>query len=56
MNIGTGVQAILRIPLRNLKGCNVGINDGRDLTKYAVELNSGDIIYVPSSVAISPGL
>jgi hypothetical protein len=28
--IGTGVQAILRFCLRNLKSCNVGITDGRD--------------------------
>jgi hypothetical protein len=31
MMIGTGVQAILRFFLRNLRGCNVGITDGRDL-------------------------
>jgi hypothetical protein len=30
MKIGTGVQAILRFCLRNLKGCDVGITDGRD--------------------------
>jgi uncharacterized protein YraI len=29
--IATGVQAILRGCLRNLKGCNVSITDGRDL-------------------------
>jgi hypothetical protein len=28
MNIGTGVQAILRFCLRNVKGCNVGITEG----------------------------
>jgi hypothetical protein len=28
MKIGTGVQAILRFRLRNMKGCNVGITDG----------------------------
>jgi hypothetical protein len=31
MKIGTGVQAILRFDLRNLRGCNVGIIDGWDL-------------------------
>jgi hypothetical protein len=31
MKIGTGVQAILRFCLRRLRGCNVGITDGRDL-------------------------
>jgi hypothetical protein len=31
MKIGTGVQAILKFCLRNLRGCNVGITDGRDL-------------------------
>jgi hypothetical protein len=27
---GTGIQAILRFYPRNLRGCNVGITDGRD--------------------------
>jgi hypothetical protein len=31
MKIGTGVQVILRFCLRNLRGCNVGITDWRDL-------------------------
>jgi hypothetical protein len=31
MNIGTVIQAILRLCLRNLRGSNVGITDGRDL-------------------------
>jgi hypothetical protein len=31
MKIGTGVQAILRFRLSNLKGCNIGIIDGNDL-------------------------
>jgi hypothetical protein len=31
MNICTGVQAILRMFLSNLKGCNVGNTDGRDI-------------------------
>jgi hypothetical protein len=31
MNIGTGVQAILRFCFRNLRGYNVGITGGRDL-------------------------
>jgi hypothetical protein len=30
MTIVTGVQAILLFCLRNLRGCNVGITDGRD--------------------------
>jgi hypothetical protein len=30
MKIGTGVRGILRFCLSNLKGCNVGISDGRD--------------------------
>jgi hypothetical protein len=29
--IGTGIQAILRFCLRNLRSCNVGISDGKDL-------------------------
>jgi hypothetical protein len=31
MEIDTSVQAILRFCLRNLRGCNVGITDGRVL-------------------------
>jgi hypothetical protein len=31
MKIGAGVQVILRFYLRNLRGCDVGITDGRDL-------------------------
>jgi hypothetical protein len=31
MKIATGVQAILRFCLRNLRGYNVGITDERDL-------------------------
>jgi hypothetical protein len=31
MKTGTGVQAILGFCLRNLRGCNAGITDGRDL-------------------------
>jgi hypothetical protein len=31
MKIATGVQAILRFCLRNLRGCNVGITDEKDL-------------------------
>jgi hypothetical protein len=38
MNSGTGVRAILRFFLRNLKDCNVGITDG--LTKCAIEITS----------------
>jgi hypothetical protein len=25
MNVGTGIRAVLRFSLRNLRGCNVGI-------------------------------
>jgi hypothetical protein len=31
MEIGTGVQAILWVFLRNLRGCNVGITEGRGI-------------------------
>jgi hypothetical protein len=31
MEIYTGIQAILRLCLRNLRGCDVCIIDGRDL-------------------------
>jgi uncharacterized protein YraI len=31
MKIGRGVQAVLRFCLRNFRGCNAGITDGKDL-------------------------
>jgi hypothetical protein len=31
MKIGTGIQAVIRFRLSNLRGCNVGITDGRDI-------------------------
>jgi hypothetical protein len=31
MNIGTDVQAISRLCLRNSRECNIGITDGTDL-------------------------
>jgi hypothetical protein len=31
LKIGTGIQKILRLRVRNLKGFNVDITDGRDL-------------------------
>jgi hypothetical protein len=31
MRIATGVQAILKFRLRNVRGCDVGITDGRYL-------------------------
>jgi hypothetical protein len=31
MKIGAGVQTVFRLCLTNLRGCNVGITNGRDL-------------------------
>jgi hypothetical protein len=31
MNVDTGVQAILRVFFKNLRDCNVGITDPKDL-------------------------
>jgi hypothetical protein len=31
MKIDAGVQAILRVCLKNLRGCNVGVTNGRNL-------------------------
>jgi hypothetical protein len=36
MKIATGVHAILRFCLRNLKGCNVSTTDGMDLRGAAL--------------------
>jgi hypothetical protein len=56
MKIGTGVQAVLRFSLRNLRGCNVVITKGRDFYNYAVEMGSGVVIYVSSFIKIGPGI
>jgi hypothetical protein len=56
MTIDTGVQAIFRFCLKNLRGCNVGITDGRDLLNYAVETGSGAVKYVPSFKKIGSGI
>jgi hypothetical protein len=31
VKIGAGIKAILRFCLRSLRGCDVGITDGKDL-------------------------
>jgi hypothetical protein len=51
VKIGTGVQAILRLGLRNLKGCNVGTTDG-----YAIEMASCGMIYLTSFMKIGTGV
>jgi hypothetical protein len=39
MKIGIGVQTIFRFLLITLRGCNVGVSDGRDFYNYAVEMD-----------------
>jgi hypothetical protein len=56
MEIGTDVQAILTFCLRNLRGCNVGISDGRFFFNYTVEIGSGAVIYVSSLIKIGSGI
>jgi hypothetical protein len=58
MKFGTGVQAILGFCLRNLRGCDVGITDRRDLRmiyEYSVEMASCGMIHVPSLMTIGTG-
>jgi hypothetical protein len=40
MKIGTGVQAILRLDLRNLRGYRVDITNGRDLRRCFTKIGS----------------
>jgi hypothetical protein len=56
MNIGLGVQAILRFCLRNFRGHNVGTTDGEGFFNYVVEMGSGAMIYVPSCMKIGSGI
>jgi hypothetical protein len=53
---GRGVQAIVRVCLRNLRGCNVDIADGMDFFYYAVEIDSGTVTYVPSFIKTGSGI
>jgi hypothetical protein len=52
MKTGAGIQAISRFCLRNLRGCVMLVG----FMKCTTEMDSGDIIYVPSSVKIGSGI
>jgi hypothetical protein len=39
-----------------LNGCDVGITDGRDFYKSAVEMGSGGMVYLPSFMKIRAGV
>jgi hypothetical protein len=56
MKIGTGIKAILRFCLRNMRGLNVGITDGRYLLAYAAEMASCGMIYLQSFMKIGTGV
>jgi hypothetical protein len=49
MRIITGIQAILKFCLRNLRGWNVGITDGRDMM-YGIMMASCGMILVKFNV------
>jgi hypothetical protein len=55
MKIGTGIQAILRICLSNLRGCNIGITDGC-IYDVRHEMGSGGMINTPSSMRVSSSI
>jgi hypothetical protein len=52
MKVGTCFEGILRFCLRNLKCCNVGITDDRDLRSGPVEMSSDGMICALSSMSI----
>jgi hypothetical protein len=57
MKISTGVQEILKFCHRNLRGSNVGITDGNNFVfTYAVEMDSGAVIYVYRFIKIGSGI
>jgi hypothetical protein len=39
-----------------LRGCSVGIADGKGFMKYTVEMDSGGKIYIPSFMTIGSGI
>jgi hypothetical protein len=38
IKIGTGIEKIIRFFFRNLRGCNIGITDGKDLRSAPLKL------------------
>jgi hypothetical protein len=56
MKTGTGVQAILRFYLSNLKGCNADITDERDLWCTPVRWAQEVYICIPNSMTIDSGI
>jgi hypothetical protein len=56
MKIGTVVQAVLRVGLRNLKFCNIDITDGRGFMKCAVVMDICCMICILSHTAIGSGI
>jgi hypothetical protein len=53
MKTDADVQEILWFCVTNLRGCNVGITDGRDC---AVGMGLSAVIYTPSSIKIGSGI
>jgi hypothetical protein len=45
MKIGSGIQD-------NLRGCNVGITEGRGIAKYVVQMVPDGMIYIPNFMKI----
>jgi hypothetical protein len=52
MKFGRDVEGILRFWFSSFDGCSVGITDERFFFKCSIEMNSGGMIYVPSSMTI----
>jgi hypothetical protein len=56
MKFGTGVQSSFKVLSQQFECCNVGITNGRDLTKCAVEMGLSDMIYIPSFMKAVTGI
>jgi hypothetical protein len=51
MKSGTGVRAILRCCISNLRDCNVAVTDG-EFINYDADMGAGAMIYKPSFIKI----
>jgi hypothetical protein len=49
MKIGEGVKTRLRFCLNNMRGCNIGVTDGKRFVNYVFEISPGAILYVHTS-------
>jgi hypothetical protein len=54
--VGSSVQAILRFCLNKLRGCSIGITDGKGFMKCSIKMASGVMVNIQSVMSIGSGI